>query len=54
MQNLAQREWINKGNPSDSIKVGKILAAYNYGPTNTVNALNKAKQDGINIYETFD
>lgn len=54
MQNLLKREWVNKGNATDSVKMGKVLAAYNYGATNTVNALNKAKQDGINIYETFD
>lgn len=54
MEQLAKRSWINKENSSDSVKVGKQLAAYNWGPTNTVKALNKAKEAGIDIYKSFD
>lgn len=54
MGQLAKRSWINKEESTDSVKVGKQLAAYNYGPTNTVNALNKAKAAGIDIYKSFD
>lgn len=51
---LGKRPWVDKENSSDSIKVAKVLAAYNAGPTNVVNRLNKAKSDGIDIYNSFD
>jgi len=51
MNNLMNRSW-NKG--SDEIKIAKALAAYNYGPTATVRVLNKAKEQGKDIYESLD
>lgn len=53
-ESLENRSWITKGEPTDSVKYGKKLAAYNYGPTNVVRALEKAKVAGIDIYNTFD
>ena len=51
MGDLMGRNWINHpSNESDTVKVAKALAAYNYGPTNVINTLNKAKQKGIDIY----
>jgi hypothetical protein len=51
MGDLMGRNWINhSSNESDTVKVAKALAAYNYGPTNVINTLNKAKQKGIDIY----
>lgn len=32
----------------------KALAAYNYGRANTIKALNKAKRDGKDIYQSLD
>lgn len=54
MEQLAKRPWIDKEESTDSVKVGKQLAAYNYGPTSLVHALNKAKAAGIDIYKSFD
>jgi hypothetical protein len=54
MQNLMNRTWINKDNSTDSVKVGKALAAYNYGPGNTLKALNKAKGNGVDIYNGWE
>jgi len=51
MNSLMNRSW-NKG--SDEIKIAKALAAYNYGPTATVRVLNKAKEQGKDIYESLD
>ena len=51
MNNLMNRSW-NKG--SEEIKIAKALAAYNYGPTATVRVLNKAKEQGKDIYESLD
>lgn len=43
-----------KGNPSDRVLWAKTLAAYNYGRRNTINALNKAKRAGKDIYQSLD
>ena len=53
-ESLANREWIIKGNATDSVKMGKQLAAYNLGPTSTLRALQKAKNAGLDIYDSFD
>lgn len=53
LDKLLSRNWVTKGDASDSIQWGKALAAYNYGPTNTVNALNKAKTSGADIYGSW-
>ena len=49
-EDLMNRGWNTKNNPSDSIRVAKALAAYNYGSGNVVNQLNKAKAAGVDIY----
>ena len=54
MDNLSGRTWVTKGNATDSVKMGKQLAAYNAGPTKVLNALQKAKNDGVDIYDSFD
>lgn len=54
IEDILRREWINKGNPSDAVKWAKVLAAYNRGPQGTLNALNKAKAAGVDIYNSFD
>jgi len=52
--NLMNRPWINKEGQSDSMRVAKALVAYNYGPANTLKALNKAKANGVDIYNSWD
>ena len=54
MDSLLDRSWINNEESADSIIAGKAFAAYNYGPTNTYRALNKAKASGVDINNTFD
>ena len=54
MDNLSGRTWITKGNATDSVRMGKQLAAYNAGPTKVLNALQRAKNDGVDIYDSFD
>lgn len=49
-EDLMNRGWNTKNNPSDSVRVAKALAAYNYGSGNVVNQLNKAKAAGVDIY----
>tara|TARA_R110002074_G_scaffold30333_3_gene86004 strand:- start:7990 stop:8553 length:564 start_codon:yes stop_codon:yes gene_type:complete len=51
MDSLMSRDW-NKG--SEEVRMAKALAAYNFGPTATVRVLNKAKEDGVDIYESLD
>ena len=48
MEDLYGRDW-NTG--SDENKKLKALAAYNYGPTNVIRALEKAKKQGYDIYD---
>lgn len=51
MEDLFGREW-NKG--SDEVRKIKALAAYNYGPTNTLRMLERAKKAGYDIYNDTD
>lgn len=53
-EKLMNRPWVNKEGQNDSIRVAKALAAYNYGPSNTLKVLNKAKENGIDIYNGWD
>jgi len=48
MEDLYGRSW-NQG--TDENKKLKALAAYNYGPTNVIRALEKAKKQGYDIYD---
>lgn len=54
MDNLYNREWISKNNPSDSVRAAKTLIAYNWGPDNFRNALNGIKAEGYDIYNSMD
>jgi len=54
MQALMQRPWVTAGGANDSIQFAKALSGYNWGSTNTVNALNKAKADGVDIYNGWE
>lgn len=47
-------ETVNMGNPTDSVKMGRRLAAYNYGLTNTRQTLDRADSLGIDINKSFD
>lgn len=51
MNYIAERPWV-KGN-NDKVIQAKILAAYNMGPDALLSALNKAKDNGVNIYDNF-
>lgn len=54
MNDLYNREWNTKNNPSDSVRATKTIMAYNMGPTNLVNRLNELKDRGYNIYQSLD
>lgn len=45
---------VNRGNPTDSVKMARKLAIYNYGFGNTRKALNRADSLGIDIDSTFN
>lgn len=47
-------EWVNKNNPSDAVRYAKALVGYNFGNTNTLRRLERAKKDGVDIYNTLD
>ena len=53
-ERLPEHYFVNAGNPTDSVRVAKQLAAYNAGPNSVMNKLVKAKKDGVDIYKTFD
>lgn len=54
MNDLYNREWNTKNNPSDSVRATKTIMAYNMGPTNLVNKLNELKVKGYDIYQSLD
>ena len=45
---------VNRGEPTDSVKMGRRLAIYNYGYGNTRKALNRADSLGIDTDSSFD
>lgn len=47
-------ETLNMGNPTDSVKMGRRLAAYNYGLTNTRRAIHKADSLGLERNNSFE
>jgi hypothetical protein len=53
-ERIPEHYFVNAGNPTEEIKAAKQLAAYNYGPKNTMNRLLEAKKSGIDIYTSFD
>lgn len=54
MFDLYNKPWVTKGNPTEGVRLLKATAGYNYGPTATVGALNKAKAAGVDIYKDVD
>lgn len=54
MNNLYNSEFINKPNQSNEVRLAKTLAAYNYGRGNLSDALNAAKEKGMDIYNSLD
>lgn len=47
-------DQVNRGEPTDSVKMGRRLAIYNYGYGNTRKALNRADSLGIDTDTSFD
>lgn len=47
-------DQVNRGEPSDSVKMARRLAIYNYGYGNTRKALNKADSLGLDTDNSFD
>ena len=54
MDDLYNASFINKPNQSDSVRIAKTLAAYNWGRGNLSNYLNEQKSKGIDIYDSYD
>jgi hypothetical protein len=54
VQELYNRPWNTKENPTEEVRIAKTLGAYNYGPNNLVEFLNAQKRKGIDIYKTLD
>lgn len=50
----ANSDQVNRGNPTDSVRMGRRLAIYNYGYGNVRKVLNKADSLGIDIDSTFN
>ena len=46
-------ETVNMGNPTDSVKMGRRLAAYNYGLSNLRRVIKKANALGIDTNNSF-
>jgi hypothetical protein len=54
VDNISNSRFI-KGKPqTEETRLAKIYAAYNWGKTNLANYLNKAKQEGQDIYNTLE
>ena len=49
---LSERPYLQA--PTDSVAMGKQLAAYNYGPGNVKKKLEKAKAEGVDIDDSWD
>jgi hypothetical protein len=54
MNDLYNASFINKPEQSDSVRIAKTLAAYNWGRGNLANYLNEQKSKGIDIYDSYD
>lgn len=50
MENLSKSSMIVAGNPTDSVKMAKQLAAYNWGRGNLSKFLQKQKAAGMDVY----
>jgi hypothetical protein len=54
MNDLYNASFINKPEQSDSVRIAKTLAAYNWGRGNLSNYLNEQKSKGVDIYDSYD
>lgn len=56
MNELYNSSFINKKDveQKDSVKLAKVLAAYNWGRGNVVEYLQKQKEKGVDIYNSYD
>lgn len=54
MKDLITTPFIDKPYQPDSVTAAKALGAYNWGRTNLANYLNKQKNKGVDIYNTWD
>jgi hypothetical protein len=54
MNDLYNASFINKPDQSDSVRIAKTLAAYNWGRGNLSNYLNEQKSKGVDIYDSYD
>jgi hypothetical protein len=54
MDDLYNASFINKPEQSDSVRIAKTLAAYNWGRGNLSNYLNEQKDKGVDIYGSYD
>jgi hypothetical protein len=54
MNDLYNASFINKPEQSDSVRIAKTLAAYNWGRGNLANYLNEQKDKGVDIYDSYD
>lgn len=54
MKNLYNASFINVPNQNETVRLAKTLAAYNWGRGNLSNFLNKAKEEGLDIYNSLD
>lgn len=54
MDDIYNKDFINKPNQSDQVRLAKTLAAYNGGPTRLKNILTAQKKEGVDIYNSLD
>ena len=54
MDDLYNSSFINKPNQSDSVRIAKTLAAYNWGRGNLYDYLGQQKKKGVDIYNSYD
>jgi hypothetical protein len=54
MDDLYNASFINKENQSDSVRIAKTLAAYNWGRGNLYDYLGEQKKKGVDIYNSYD
>jgi hypothetical protein len=54
MDDLYNADFINKPNQSDSVRIAKTLAAYNWGRGNLYNYLGEQKKKGVDIYNSYE
>ena len=54
MDHLYNKDWVNKENQSEEVRLAKTLAAYNRGPNAVRRILTKEKRKGKDIYNSLD